>query len=228
MKDTRIFIADRRLENRNDDAIIRSTVNFYDGEIDSSSINGTIHQINECVIFSSQQVAFTIPENTFHIILPLQADLAISIFNTRLKVAIGELLIVSSDSLEEMYVENLDENSSEAQFIQVVIDNNTVSRKVYKLQMPELLKANRNCLHVIAEHVLESNVVLSIGAFIGREENEWKRSFNSSEAIAMVLDGCFELSGRLLYQFDVMDLGDLKEVDLECLSSQGILFFIEL
>jgi redox-sensitive bicupin YhaK (pirin superfamily) len=69
---------------------------------------------------------------------------------------------------------------------------------------------------------------VSIGKFSGRAETTYKLTSENSGLFVFVIEGAFELEGRLLHARDGLALWEIKEVELEALSNDAIILLIEL
>ncbi|HSC39564.1 MAG TPA: hypothetical protein VLD19_16885, partial [Chitinophagaceae bacterium] len=67
----------------------------------------------------------------------------------------------------------------------------------------------------------------SIGKFAGREEAVYKMKNPARGLFAFVLQGAFEVQYRLLHAGDGLGLWELPEIELEALSNDAIILFLE-
>jgi len=66
-----------------------------------------------------------------------------------------------------------------------------------------------------------------IGKFAGREETVYKMTNPANGLFAFVLQGAFEVQYRLLHAGDGLGLWGLPEIELEALSNDAIILFLE-
>ncbi|QCR22516.1 hypothetical protein [Pontibacter sp. SGAir0037] len=69
---------------------------------------------------------------------------------------------------------------------------------------------------------------ISMGRFDGRQEAVYKLQNKTSALYAYALSGVFEVEGRLLHEKDGIALWDTAEVELEALSHNALILFLEL
>ncbi len=69
---------------------------------------------------------------------------------------------------------------------------------------------------------------LSAGIFTGREEAVYELKHLHSKFYCFVIDGAFEIEGRLLHARDGLALWNTKTVELEALSNNAIVLVIEI
>jgi len=70
-------------------------------------------------------------------------------------------------------------------------------------------------------------VIASIGKFKGRGETVYELQHNKSIILVFVLEGAFEVEGRLLHARDGLALWETKSVEMEALSNDAIVLLIE-
>ena len=69
---------------------------------------------------------------------------------------------------------------------------------------------------------------VSIGKFSGRGETIYKLPNRNSGLFAFVIEGAFEVEGRLLHARDGLTLWETEEAEMEALSNDAIVLLIEL
>ncbi len=67
-----------------------------------------------------------------------------------------------------------------------------------------------------------------IGKFKGREETVYTLRPNSGGVFVFVLQGAFEVEGRLLHERDGLALWDCRSIELEALSNDAIIWLMDL
>lgn len=68
---------------------------------------------------------------------------------------------------------------------------------------------------------------LSIGKFSGRGETVYTRSYPSNGLFFFVIEGAFEVEGRLLHSRDGLALHELPDAEIEALSNEALLLVLE-
>lgn len=70
-------------------------------------------------------------------------------------------------------------------------------------------------------------LTFAMGKFDGRADSTYRLQEPEKGAYAIVIQGAFEVNGRLLHERDGVALWDTPELEFEALSNQAILFIIE-
>lgn len=68
---------------------------------------------------------------------------------------------------------------------------------------------------------------IAIGKFNGREEAIYKMKQRQNSLFVFVLEGVFEVQGRLLHEKDALALWEVNEAELEALSNNAIILLME-
>lgn len=90
------------------------------------------------------------------------------------------------------------------------------------------LVGNKNKLVNIV-NASERFLKVSIGQFTGREEALYTLNDFNNSLFVFIIEGAFEVQGRLLQPRDGLALWDVEEpVDLEALSNEAIIVLIEM
>lgn len=68
---------------------------------------------------------------------------------------------------------------------------------------------------------------INIGKFDGREETTFPLKNKKAAAFALIIEGAFEVQGRLLHVGDALAIWDTPQVEIEAFSNQAIILVIE-
>ncbi|HMR82645.1 MAG TPA: hypothetical protein PKE30_05920 [Niabella sp.] len=72
-----------------------------------------------------------------------------------------------------------------------------------------------------------SMLCISLGKFDMRRETTYYLSGGNKACFCLVIQGSFEIEGRLLHERDALAVWDTEEMDIESLGKESILFLIE-
>jgi hypothetical protein len=74
----------------------------------------------------------------------------------------------------------------------------------------------------------ELPAILSVGKFSGRDETVYHTEQTSANVFVFVLEGAFEVEGRLLHARDGLALWQATSVEMEALSNDALLMLVEM
>lgn len=72
-----------------------------------------------------------------------------------------------------------------------------------------------------------STLSISLGKFDMRRETTYYLSGGNKACFCLVIQGSFEIEGRLLHERDALAVWDAEEIDIESLGKESILFLME-
>ncbi|QHT69927.1 hypothetical protein GXP67_26415 [Rhodocytophaga rosea] len=78
------------------------------------------------------------------------------------------------------------------------------------------------------EYSINLPFLLNLGCFSGRKDSTYSLQRRNTVFFAFVIEGAFELEGRLLHAGDAVALWNVTEVELEALSAQALILAIEI
>jgi len=82
--------------------------------------------------------------------------------------------------------------------------------------------------NVLPVHGQEYPFCIYIGKFSGRGETTYNSRFKKNCVFLFIIEGAFEVEGRLLHAGDGLAIRDEKETGIEALSNDAILLLLEL
>lgn len=227
----RIYLAEQRGLDESDRFRTYSTFNFRHYHSEHRHPFGDLYVLNDDSLAGKQSLKMHVLENSYLILLPIVGALSFqdSSGNKGL-VNAGELqiLLTSEDyniNLTNPYEEDL------INFLQIWIKTNNHA----PLTVPQLanleLDQNKNTLKRILPASVNDYQFLPqfcIGKFMGRNEAVYKTAKPGNGLFIFVIEGAFEVQGRLLHPRDGLSLsGEEDEIELEALSNDAIIFIVE-
>lgn len=176
----------------------------------------------------------TIEETTLVLLLPIVG--AVSFKDSNRKEGIvnsRELQLLYSIKASTIELSNPYENDL-INFLQLWIKLPVSSTESISELLPFNLDENRNQLIPISANSTSwvgdeaSHPTIKIGKFTGREEAVYKTSNKQNSVFVFVIQGAFEVQGRLLHARDGLALwNEPNDIELEALSNDAIVVFIE-
>ncbi|HLO38529.1 MAG TPA: hypothetical protein VK173_08565, partial [Lacibacter sp.] len=89
---------------------------------------------------------------------------------------------------------------------------------------------NKKCGDVVraVSKRYELPAILSVGKFSGRAETVYYTERSSANVFVFVLEGAFEVEGRLLHARDGLALWQATSVEMEALSNDALVMVVEM
>jgi len=172
----------------------------------------------------------TVEESSYILLLPVVGALYYKDSRgNEMMINAGELLMINLPCRESFEISNPYENDL-VNFLQIRIQSGIDTPGTTPLLFRFNLAENKNQLLDINNtgNIVASYPYCSIGQFDGREEAVYRMKNSRHGLFVFVIEGAFEVQGRLLHPRDALALWDISEpVDLEALSNEAIIFMVE-
>ena len=231
----KIYLSEQRGINETDRFRTYSTFNFRHYHSEYRHPFGDLYVLNDDSLAGGHSLKMHVPENSYLILLPVVGAVGYhdSLGNEGL-VNTGDLQVLFTT--EDYDIELLNPYDSDLiNFLQIWIRKEQKA-SVIKPQLANLpLDQNpNNLIRVLpalkaSSNQPESQPIISMGKFAGRHEAVYKKSKTENGLFIFVIQGAFEVQGRLLHPRDGLSLsGEDNEIDMEALSNDAIIFIIEL
>lgn len=230
LSQAKIFLAEER--GMNETRSFRSFQTFNFGKYFNEYKNpvGDIYLLNDDILDGDRSISMLLEEDSIVILLPVVGAIRYtdSLNNSSL-LAAGQVQLISlaegsSFSVSNPFKEDL------VNFIQVwiraehrpplsnpFINTYDVNERIDTLSIISNLATNDQPLPF----------ALSIGKFNGRGETIYQPQTENVAVFIFVLEGAFEVEGRLLHARDGLALWKTDTIEMEALSNDAILFIIE-
>jgi len=226
----KMFLADERGLNETEWFRSQNTFNFGKYFSEHKHPFGNIYVVNDDTLDGGHSLRMIIEEHSYVILLPVAGAIEYkdNLGNQNL-IAAGQIQVLdlAKDAIIEVtnpFKEGL------VNFLQIWIR----ADKVKETATSDLLTYDVNkyldsLIKIFPENSGTSSLpfTVSIGKFSGREETTYKLASESSGLFVFVIEGAFELEGRLLHARDGLALWEIEEVELEALSNDAIILLIE-
>lgn len=223
----KIYLADERYVHEDSH---RSYQTFNSGKFfnEHKTPFGNLYVLIDDSLAGSSSVKMTVPENSCIVLLPVVGaiDYKDSLGNESM-INAGEIQIISLP--EGIDFELLNPYESDlVNYLQFWIRTPPDEIKSVPLILDFDLAVNKNKL-VNVVNASECFLKVSIGQFTGRKEALYTLNDLNNGIFVFVIEGAFEVQGRLLHPRDGLAIWDVEEpVDLEALSNEAIIVLVEM
>ncbi|TMI96721.1 MAG: hypothetical protein E6H06_03200 [Bacteroidetes bacterium] len=226
----KIFLADER--GINERAGFRSlrTFNFETYFNEHKRPLGDLCVLNDDVLDSGRSVRQSVEERSYVILLPVVGVISYTdLTGYSNLVAAGQSLITLHEQGSKFEITNpYDEEL--VNFLQIWMRAD--EQEGIKAFLSTYRNVNDNLNNIIpvfwdAKKTFSPFYAISIGKFSGRGETVYNRKYNDTGIFIYVLDGVFEVEGRLLHRRDALALWNREVVELEALSNDAFILVLE-
>lgn len=220
----KIFLSDERGCTQLEWFRSYNTFNFGNYKNDYKQPFGCLYVLNDDTLAGGSSLKLTIEEPTTVMLLPVVGSLAYKTSTeTEGIVYPGEMQLLHIDKDAELTLTN-PHTDELINFLQLWFKNDSTTSEDAQLFSFDL--TNKNVLVPVA--TLET-LVVSIGKFMGRHEALYKMRSLQSGLFVFVIEGAFEVHGRLLHPRDGLALwNEAADIELEALSNEAIILLVEL
>lgn len=226
----KIFLADER--GCHETGLFRSyhTFNFGNFFKEHKKSFEDIYVLNDDTISGGHVIDFTPQENSWILLLPVAGTVLCKVNNCIESIVHpGQLQFFKMHSGDSIEFLNCYENEL-INFIHIWIKatniENCKANSLFNFDLDE----NKNYLINSKEPDTNcKNPHVSIGKFIGRKEAIYTLKKKQNSLFVFVIEGVFEVQGRLLHTRDGLGLlNEPNDIELEALSNDAIILVIEL
>jgi len=228
----KIFLAGKRGCSESDWFRSYHTFNFGEYFDEHKYPFGNLYALNDKTVAGSHSVILDVTENSHILLLPVVGTLLSKINGSALSIVnAGQLQIFKIYKGAAIELLNCYENEL-INFIEVLIkaeaEGTDDINQLFNFQLDE----NRNQLITITGSTVSKipfYPVVSIGKFAGRREAVYELRKKDNSLFVFVIEGVFEVQGRLLHAKDGLGLcGESEKIELEALSNDAIVLIIEM
>ena len=192
---------------------------------------GKIYALNDHMLAGGASQVIEAKEG-FHIVL-LPVSGAISYkdsFVPDTLIAAGQAQIISVNKNSSISISNPFKEDT-VNYLQILIKAELVPlQRVVYLSTYDNVNKNRNDLVPLFTGISENSILpyfISIGKFSGRGETVYSIKNKNAGIFVFILEGAFEINGRLLHARDGLALWNTDIIELEALSNDAIILLIE-
>lgn len=225
----KIFLADERGCNETDWFRSYNTFNFGRYYKEHKQAFNNLYVLNDDTLSGGCRLDINVDENSLLLLLPVVG--AVSFKDTsgnENTIHAGQLHISYSQTGDTIEISNPFKDEL-INFLQLRIKANTLKRgskaEIFSFDLNE----NKNKLVRLSTAAPTQIPRILIGKFTGREETIYNLENKQSSLFVYIIEGVFEVQGRLLHSRDGLGLWNVsEEVELEALSNDAIVIMIEL
>ncbi|RDC55002.1 hypothetical protein DU508_19540 [Pedobacter chinensis] len=221
----KIFLADQR--GLAETAVLRrfSTFNFEKYDDEHKQPSGDLFICNDELIVGGKLIFFLSKEDSYQIFFPITGGLDIVQGGKEFAVDTGQVQVLNLGKGEVLEISNPYPNDM-INYLQIGIKTDMFLLRASEMLFSFDFEKNQNQLiEIISSPKLPFK--LSAGIFAGREEEIYKMQSSQNKFFCFIIDGAFEVEGRLLHVRDGLALWDLEQVELEALSNNAIVLVLE-
>jgi quercetin 2,3-dioxygenase len=219
----KIFLSDERGLVQSDWLRTYSTFNFGAYQTAYKTPVASLYVLNDDTLAGEKSTSMKVEEDTFIIILPVAGAVEYKDDHTNTIAIAGQVITAGLDknsvfTLANPYPEAL------INFLQLWIKIPGIRHSTHLREHSFNINANKN---IFIQKALAAGITLHIGKFDGRQKATL--DLNSSNTVfAFVIQGAFELEERLLHARDGLALWNQSSAEMEALSNDAIMLFIEM
>jgi quercetin 2,3-dioxygenase len=225
----KIFLADERGLNEADWFRSWNTFNFGRYYNEYKHPLGDIYVFNDDLLAGGRSLKMLAEESSYVLVLPISG--AINCKDQTAQetlLAAGQLQVLSVEKGKTIEFSNPFREET-VNFLQIWLKG---------IDIPDINSAGcdfdvnrfQNCLMKVSPQRVEDNRLpfsASIGKFTGRGETIFYPQEKEAPVFLFVIEGAFEVAGRLLHARDALALWDSGELELEALSNDALILVIE-
>ncbi|WP_316824335.1 hypothetical protein [Pedobacter miscanthi] len=222
----KIFLADQR--GLTETSVFRrySTINFEKYYSEHKEPFGALFLCNDESIVGGKVNFFLSKEDSFQIFMPITGGIDIVANGKEFALETGQVQVLNMGKGEVLEISNPYPNDI-INYIQFGIKTDMFLMRASEMFFGFDFEKNQNQLiEIISNPKLPFK--LSAGIFDGREETIYKMQNPNHQFYTFIIDGAFEIEGRLMHARDGLALWDIEQVELEALSNNAIAVVLEL
>jgi len=219
-----IYLADQRGLIENASVQKHCTFNFERYQNEHREPSSALFLFNDEFIAGGKLNFFLAKENSIQIFLPITGGLDILAKEEEYAVETGQIQVFMVEKGEVLEISNPYPKDT-VNYLQIGFKTEAFffkQKEPFNFNFDE--KPN-TLIDVVASYKLP--FFLSTGRFSGRTEINYSVKDNTNRIFAFVIDGAFEIEGRLLHARDGLALWECNEIELEALSNNAIVVVIE-
>jgi redox-sensitive bicupin YhaK (pirin superfamily) len=227
----KIFLADQRGINKTEKFQRRHTFNFGEYFNAHKQAFGDIYVLNDDTLAGGGSVKMLVKEYSYIILIPVTG--AIAYKDTMGKnnlVAAGQVQVITADKDVTIEISNPFREEL-VNFLQIWIRAHKIKEQnSLHLSTYDDVNENLNSLvNAIPENdgCIQLPFTIAVGKFSGRGETVYLSKNKNAGLFVFVIEGAFEVEGRLLHDRDGLALWETAAAEMEALSNDAIILLIE-
>ena len=221
----KIYLADQR--GLAETSILRrySTFNFEKYYNEHKAPFENLFLCNDESLAGGKVAFFLSKEDSFQLFFPITGGIDIVQGSKEFSIDTGKVQVLNAGKGEVLEISNPYPNDI-INYLQLGIKTDFfLLRPSEMLYSFDFEKDQNQLIEIISSPKLPFK--LSAGIFAGRQEVVYKMQNNGNKFYCFIIDGAFEIEGRLMHARDGLALWDLAQVELEALSNNAIVVVLE-
>ncbi len=222
----KIYLADQR--GLTETSIIKrySTFNFDKYYNQHKEPFGDLFICNDEFLAGRKMTFFLSKEDSYQIFMPITGGIDILQGDREFAVETGQTQVLNLGKGEVLEISN--PNSTDTiNYIQLGLKTDLFLLKASEMLFSFDLKNSQNQLiNIISSPKLPFR--LTSGFFAGHKEAIYQSKSSQNKSYAFIIDGTFEVEGKLLHARDGLAHSDLEQIKLKALSDDAIIFMLEM
>lgn len=186
---------------------------------------GPLYRLSDDTLAPGASLEHVADDNSYLILVPVTGALSVTRNNENESIiGAGEIAVLGISKSNTLKIGNPYEEGL-INYLQVWL------KKEHKEEADSVssFELNNNINELITVHNNRDKLFhISIGKFTGRSEVLYNTKGKGNGTFAYVIEGAFEVNGRLLHARDGLALWETSEADAEALSNNAILLLLEL
>jgi len=221
----KIYLADQRGLTETASLRRQSTFNFEKFYSEHKAPSGNLFICNDEYLAPGKLSFFLSKADSYQIFIPITGGIDIVQGGKEFSIKTGQIQILNLGKGEVLDISNPYPEDT-VNYLQLGILTD-----LFLLRPSEMLfefdfeKNQNNLIDIIAHPKLPFR--LTAGFFAGRAETIYQMKRSEHNFFAFIIDGAFEIEGRLMHARDGLALWDLENVALEALSNNAIILTLE-
>lgn len=225
----KIFLADERGVKQGPASQACSTFNFEDYFNPVKNSFGNIYALNDFMLAGSASLSIKVPKGFYVVLLPVSGAVSYSDSSISNKLVVaGQAQVISTNKDIEVEIKNPFREDI-VNFLQILVkaEKPALEKGVFQCTYDDVNRYRNKPVLVFPCFDHSLNFSMHIGKFSGRGEATYTLQQTSKGFFGFVLDGVFEVEGRLLHARDGLALWNTEQVEMEALSNDAIILIIE-
>jgi redox-sensitive bicupin YhaK (pirin superfamily) len=219
----KIFLADERGLNELDWFRSYNTFNFGSYFNKHKKAFGNLYVLNDDTLAGRRSLSMTLEENTDVILIPVAGTVVYKdSFENKNYIEAGQVQFCSLTKDAVIHITN-PYKTELVNFLQIWIKNPGKNPD----NIPQLVSFDLNAGKNKLIELSFDNIFIKTGKYKGRSEDIYKISNPGSGLFVFIIEGTFEVQGRLLHARDGLALWNINEVEFEALSNDAIIVLLE-
>ncbi|MFF5382146.1 hypothetical protein [Pedobacter suwonensis] len=220
----KIYLADQR--GLTETSVLRrySTFNFEKYYNEHKEPFGDLFLCNDESVVGGKITFFLCKEDSLQIFMPITGGIDLVANGKEFAVETGQVQVLNMGKGEVLEISNPYQNDI-VNYIQFGIKTGMFLMRASEMLFDFDLEKN-HLIEIIANPKLPFK--LSAGIFAAREEVIYKMQSPNHQFYTFIIDGAFEIEGRLMHARDGLALWDIGQVELEALSNNAIVLVLEI